>query len=201
MRAIKHFATSISQVNYSTRKHGLSVSRLFKLLDKRSNYILTFTSFLILIVPLPTPPGFSIILALPAIFITIQICFRNGNVFLPKYIKELRINKTIIRKIDNASRQYLKFIEKLTRKRLLFLTSRKLLFFYNIILLCLALASAIPVPFVCMIPALAGVLLSAGLIVSDGLLILISFIIGSTGASVIYLTIKTLLVLKEYLPL
>ena len=201
MRAIRCFASSITYVNNSTRKHGLSVSRLFKLLDRRSNYVLTLVAFVLLIIPLPTPPGFSTVLALPAIFITAQLCVRNDKVFLPKCISEMRINKHIVRKLDLASKKYLSIVEKITRKRFRCLVDAKLKLFYNIILFALACSAAVPIPFVCMIPAFAGVLLSSGLIVSDGLLVVISFIVGCTGMSVIYLTIKTLFLFKQYLPL
>lgn len=176
------------------------MSRLFKLLDKRSNYILTFVAFFILILPIPTP-GLSIILALPAIFITAQTCITNQRIWIPQYISQIKISKKIITNIDNISKKYLNFIEKLTRKRLLFLTSQKLNKFYNIYLLILALSSAVPVPVVCQVPAIAGVLLSAGLIVKDGLLVLVSFIIGTTGISLLYATIKAFLFVKDYLVL
>jgi hypothetical protein len=52
-----------------------------------------------------------------------------------------------------------------------------------------------------MVPATAGILLSAGLIVKDGLLTLLALVIGFTGGSLIYLTIKTLSIVKDYLPL
>ncbi len=201
MRAVKKFSTSISQVNNSTRKKGVSLSRLFKLLDKRSNYILTFVAFFLIIIPLPVLPGFSIILAIPSIFITLQICFFNERVFIPKCISSCRISKNIIRKIDNSSRRYLTFMEKLTKKRLLFFVSPKLQQVYNIILFLFAISSAVPIPFLCMIPAFGGVLMSAGLIVKDGILTVLSLIIGFTGMTLIYLTIKTLVLVKNYLPL
>ncbi len=201
MRVPKHFSASISQVNNSTRKQGVSLSRLFKLLDKRSNYVLTFVAFFLVIIPLPMPPGFSTILAIPAIFITLQICFSRKRVLIPKCISGCRISKKIIKKIDVSSRKYLTFVEKLTKKRLLFVVSPKIQHVYNVILLLFALSSAVPIPFLCMIPAIAGVLMSAGMIVKDGILIILSLITGFTGVFLIYLTIKTLVVFKDYLPL
>ena len=201
-KTAKKFSASILRVNNSTRKQGVSLSRLFKLLDKRSNYVLTFVAFFLVVIPLPTPPGFSTILALPSIFITLQICFRhNKRVYVPKCISQCRISKNIIKKIDKSSRRYLMFMEKLTKKRLFFLISPKLQQIYNIILLILAFASATPIPFLCAIPAFAGLLMSAGLIVRDGLLIILSLTLGGVGVSLIYLTIKTLSIFKEYLPL
>ena len=200
MRAIQKFSTSISQINNSTRKQGISVSRLFKLLDRRSNYILTFVAFFLVVIPLPTPPGFSTILALPAIFISIQICCFN-KVYLPKWLAQIRINKNFIKKIDHASKRYLIIIENLTKQRFSITTSSKLQKIYNVVLLILALASAVPVPFLCMVPASAGVLMSAGLIVKDGLLTVLSLLIGGIGISLIYLTIKTLVLIRDYLPL
>jgi len=198
MRLPKTFSTSISQVNQSTRKNGVSIGRIFKLIDKRSNYVLSFVSFSLVSIPLPTPPGFSVILALPAIFITFQICVK-GEVYTPKLLSNLKISKKFVRYIDTASKKYLIFIEKLTRKRLKFLTSQHLTPFYNVILFILALSSAVPIPFICMLPAIGGLLMSAGLIVKDGLFILLSCVVSTVGCSLIYLTIKTLFIAKNYL--
>ena len=199
MRIPKKFSTSISQVNQSTRKNGVSIGRIFKLIDKRSNYVFSFVAFSLVIIPLPTPPGFSLILALPAIFLTFQICLK-GEIYTPKFLSDLKISKKFVRYIDKASRKYLVFIEHLTRKRLKFLASSKITPIYHIIPFVLAISSALPIPFICMLPALGGLLLSAGLIVKDGVFILLSFIVATLGWSLIYLTIKTLFIAKNYLP-
>ena len=200
MRATNTFSSSISQVNNSVRKKGVSVGRLFKLLDRRSNYIITFVSFWLILLPLPLPPGFTTILALPSIFITMQMCYKHDRIWIPKFISQIHIKKSIIKTIDSISRKYLCFIEKLTRKRMVILVSPKLQKIYDIILLIFALSSAVPVPFLCMIPAVGGILLSAGLIVKDGLITTISLFIGSIGMFIIWEAIKTFIAITDYIP-
>ena len=201
MRAKETFSSSISQVNNSTRRHGVSIGRLFKLLDRRSNYIISFVAFFLIVLPLPTPPGFSIILALPAIFITMQMCYKHERIWLPKILTNIKISKNIVKTIDEVSRKYLEFIEKCTRKRFMFIVSPKLQRLYDILLLIFAICAAVPIPFICMVPAIAGLLLSAGLIVKDGILAIISLFVGLFGISLIYLSIKTFMFVKDYLPI
>ena len=101
MRIPKKFSTSISQVNRSTRKNGVSIGRIFKLIDKRSNYVFSFVAFSLVIIPLPTPPGFSLILALPAIFLTFQICLK-GEIYTPKFLSDLKLYPSDINTPPNA---------------------------------------------------------------------------------------------------
>lgn len=200
MRATNTFSSSISQVNNSVRKKGVSVGRLFKLLDRRSNYIITFVSFLLVLLPLPLPPGFTTILALPSVFITMQMCYQHDRIWIPKFISQIHIKKSIIKTIDHISRKYLCFMENLTRKRILIMVSPRLQRFYDIVLLLFAISSAIPIPFLCMIPAIGGILLSAGLIVKDGMMTTISLFIGGIGIFAIWTAIKTFIAITNYIP-
>ncbi len=196
---MNNFLASFSYINNCTRKRGITVNRLFGLLGKRSNYISSFISFAIIILPIPMPPGLSTILAIPALFITSQILVGRERVWIPRWLSEVRISKKIIRTIDDVSRKYLDKIEAITQRRLVILVTPKLYKVYDVLLLVSALCSAIPIPFICMIPALAGMLLSVALIVKDGLFVIISLITGITGIIFMSLTIKTFLAVKDYL--
>ena len=197
MKMVSKIATTFTNINSKTKKNGLSVSKLFNLLGKRSNYVLSFVAFSLVALPLPTPPGFSTMLAVPIIFITIQMVIGRDKIILPKFLSKIMIKKSIIRVIDNVCKKYLSKIEKLTHKRLLLLINSKFYVLYNILLLIFALYSAIPIPFLCMIPAIAGMLLSAGLIVKDGFLIMISTIIGFIGIFAIFISLRTLFLVKD----
>ena len=196
---INNFSASFSHINNSTRKRGISINRLFRLLGKRSNYVFVFVSFLIIIVPIPIPPGLSTIIAIPALFITSQIVIGKDKVWIPKWLSEVRISKNVIRTIDKISRKYLNKIDSITQERLTIVVSPNLHKIYDILLLVFALFSAMPVPFLCMIPAFAGALLSIALIVKDGLLTIVGLVTGAVGIVFILLTIKTFVAIKDYL--
>ncbi len=187
------------QIDGSTKKHGITINKLFHLIGNRSNYILTFFACLLISLPLPLPPGFSTLLALPSVFISIQNLLFN-RVFVPNFIGHLRISKNFIRTFNKISQKYLIFIEKITRRRLDFITSKYTKKLHDIALFLFTLCSMIPIPFICIIPAVAGMLLSAGLVVKDGLLIVISWIIGCIGIILISGTIETLFKLKDIIP-
>ena len=59
----------------------------------------------------------------------------------------------------------------------------------------------IPIPFICIIPAIAGTLLSAGLVLKDGLLVIISWIIGIIGIAIISGSVELALRFKDYVHL
>ncbi len=201
MRVGWEFSSIFSRINNSTRKRGISVSRLFYLIGRDSSYIATFATFCLVILPLPIPPGCSIILAIPAIFITAQMVCGKKQIWIPSFIANFKINKNIVRKIDGVSKAYLIKMESITKRRFVIFVSQRLDKVYNLLLFVMAISSAIPIPFVCMVPAFAGVLLSIGLIVRDGLLVVVSFVVAFFGLSGIWLSIKALLTIKSVLPL
>ena len=194
------FSNTISQVNGCTRKHGITVRRLFRLIGNRSTYILLFLSFFIVSLPFPMPPGFTMILAIPSILFAAQNLYGVETLYVPKFINEIRVSKNVIRKIDKISRKYVFTIEKITCQRLSFLCGPKVRKIHDIVLLIFAIASAVPIPMLCIIPALGGVLLSIGLVVSDGLLIIISWLIGTVGISIIWTAIIAFIKVKEVVP-
>ena len=190
---------TITQINSSTKNNGISVSRLFKLIGKRSHYVLSFLSFLLVLLPIPMPPGFVLILSIPALFITAQILYGVDVVVIPKFILNIKVSKFIIRKIDLFSRKYLFKVEALTRRRFSLLTSQRTKKIHNIVLFMCAIGCAMPIPFVCMIPATAGALISAGLIIEDGLLIIVGWVVDVIAYSIIWGTIKAFISIKDYI--
>ena len=191
------FSNTISQVNGCTRKHGITVRRLFRLIGNRSNYILLFLSFFIVSLPIPIPPGFTMILAIPSILFATQNLYGAETIHVPKFINEIRVRKNVIRKIDKISRKYVFTIEKITCQRLSFLCGSRAKKVHNIVLLIFAIASAVPIPMLCIIPALGGALLSIALVVSDGLLVIISWLVGAVGISIIWTAIIAFIKVKD----
>ena len=119
------------------------------------------------------------------------------TIHVPKFINEIRVSKNVIRKIDKISRKYVFTIEKITCQRLSFLCGSRAKKVHNIVLLIFAIASAVPIPMLCIIPALGGALLSIALVVSDGLLVIISWLVGAVGISIIWTAIIAFIKVKD----
>ena len=195
------FSQAVYQIDGITRHRGISINKLFALIGGRSNYILSFFAFLIVSLPIPLPIGFSTILALPSVFITTQIIVTNKRIWLPKFIAKLCISKKFIRSFNELSMKYLLLIEKFTKQRLNFITSKYVGKLNDIWLFVFAIFAMIPIPLICIIPAIAGALLSAGLVLKDGLLVIISWIIGLVGIVIISGSVELALRFKDYVPL
>ena len=192
---------TITQVNSSTRKRGITISRLIKLIGNECNYIFIFLTCMVIALPLPFPPGFSVVLAIPSIILSFQNLFFRKKIFLPRYILKLRISKHFIRNIDKLSKKYLILIEKLTKQRFEFLSKGVFKVINDCLLLIFCIATALPVPFLCMIPSWAGLFLSMGLMIKDGFLIIFSWLVGFTGIHLIYFAVKAILTVKNVVPL
>ena len=198
---IYKFSQAVYQIDGLTRHRGISINKLFALIGGRSNYILSFFAFLMVSLPIPLPIGFSTILALPAVFIAIQMLITNKRIWLPKFIAKVCISKKFIRSFNEISMKYLLWIENFTQQRLHFITSKYTKKLNDIWLFVFAIFAMIPVPLICIIPAVAGAVLSAGLVLKDGLLVIISWIIGLIGIIIIGGSVELALKFKDYVPL
>jgi hypothetical protein len=146
--------------------------------------------FLCLIFALPTcfpviPPGIPTIFAIPIIYFAFQILLNFENPYIPKSIAEKQFPTSSLRTLMLKSVPYFKAVEKLFRPRMTFLhdywAERVLGFF----ILIMAIIIALPLPLGNIIPSIAIVLVSLGIIEKDGLVTLIGYVTGIIGAVIV----------------
>ena len=194
------FSKIIARIAGSTRKNGVSVGRLMKLIGRSSIYIFIFLTFLIMALPLPFPPGTITILSIPALLMTGQRLCNVEKLWLPKFLTSFRIGQGFIQKVNLLSQKHLRNFEKLMKSRWNILFSPFMTKINDILLFCCALLSAIPIPLVCFLPIIAGLAISAGLAMKDGVLTIIGWIFLAIGAVVIFSTIHGVFVVSKVVP-
>lgn len=129
---------------------------------------------------LPVPGlGLSTIMAFPLILLTIQQALGRKTIWIPKKWHHKKISSHKIDNVIKSSRPWVKRIEYLIRPRLSYITHGIFSYMIGISGFIMALALALPIPFTNTVPAVGIAIMAIGVLMRDGLAVIIGAIIGS----------------------
>jgi hypothetical protein len=140
--------------------------------------------------PISVVPGFSFIFGLPIVFVALQIIMGKNRLWLPKYLSEKEVNKEKLVQIIKKTLPYLKYIEKLLKPRISFMTSPIAERMHGLMLLMLSLLLLLPIPMSNFIFAALIILFGLGLTGEDGLCLIVAY----SGAILYAIFITTLFI-------
>ncbi len=126
--------------------------------------------------PISAVPGFSFIFGLPIVFVALHIIIGRHRIWLPKFLSEKAVNTETLSKIIKKTLPYLKYIEKLLKPRLCFMTSPIMERVHGVALLLLSLLLLLPIPMSNFIFAGLIILFGLGLTGEDGLCLLVAYL-------------------------
>ncbi len=167
------------------RKNGKTkISELME--DFHENGILLAMIFFALpvAIPLPYPPGFTTIMGVPLMILSIQMLLGSKKVNLPQKINNYELKNSTLKTISDKIVPIIETIEKYMKPRLSFARSVYCEQFVGLICLIAATAVAIPLFMTNAIPALGITIMALGLMNRDGLIIIAGFIISIIGVIV-----------------
>lgn len=129
------------------------------------------------VIPLAIPV-LSTITGFLIIMLTLQVIFRNKDLWLPSFIERRKISAKRIVKVINYSLPIMKFIERFSMPRYPFLLDvfERLV---SIMMLILAVVLFLPIPFVNFLMAFLICIIAVSLIERDGLLLISGFILAA----------------------
>lgn len=119
-------------------------------------------------------PGFSTLMAIPIMFISLQMALGRRSVFLPKKIREKQVSPKLVRGALAQSIPTLRMVEKFLRPRLVWLTHPYVERVVALIICLLAAVLSLPIPGGNFLPSFAISILALAMLERDGLLILAS---------------------------
>ena len=132
-------------------------------------------------VPIPYPPGFTLLFGLPLMIFSFQLIFNYEAVKLPKAFENYKIKNSTLIKICSKIIPVLKKIEKGLKPRYAFVKTKLCTRLIGILSLFCAAFIASPFPFTHTIPAWGISIMCLGLFELDGLVIIIGYIIAIIG--------------------
>ncbi|WP_341752080.1 MULTISPECIES: exopolysaccharide biosynthesis protein [unclassified Candidatus Tisiphia] len=195
--------TTVSSVFYKLgQKEKKEKTRISELLvDFHENgLLLTILFFAIPVaIPLPYPPGFTTIVGIPLMILSMQMLLGFRQVSLPSKINNYQISNDILINISDKIVPKIKFVEKYIRPRFGFAASIYCEQFIGLISLICSIAISIPLPLTNAVPALGITIMALGLLNRDGLTIVLGFITSIVGLIIAFIAISASWISIKYL--
>ena len=163
---------------------NIKVDTLLKSVD--SGGFALFNLILSLILFIPTPPPIATISAILIIFLSFQMILGLKEVWLPNFITNKSIKRTTLALIVEKSSTYLSKMEKITRRRFVFMESNIMQRIIGLVIFILATLSLTPILFANSMPGISIILISFGMLNKDGLMVIIGFITGFISIFVVW---------------
>jgi hypothetical protein len=150
-------------------------------------------------IPLPYPPGFTTIMGIPLMILSIQMIIGSKKVRLPQKVNDYELKNSTLKTISNKVVPLIEFVERYSKPRISFTRSVYCEQMVGLACFIAAFSVALPLPMTNSIPALGIAVMALGLLNRDGVVVIGGFFIGLVGviiaAGVIigsWLTIKYL---------
>lgn len=154
--------------------------------------------------PIPVPPGINIILASPLILLTAQQTLGRRAIWMPEGIKEKSVSREKFDRIMNKLIPLMKRLEILFKPRLSLVTQGAFSHLIGFLGLIMALTVCVPLPLTNTIPSLGIALMAVGVIMRDGIAVLVGAAIGTTWVAMltwalIFFGMEGIDMLKEFI--
>jgi hypothetical protein len=138
---------------------------------------------------IPTPPGVSMVLALPLLVAAPQIIVGRRKLWVPHALAERTIERDALAKLAGRMAPRLARLERIVRPRLKILTGRVGASLVGVAATAIAILLVLPIPAANLVPSLALVLFAVGLSRRDGLFVIAGYCVLALAALVIWLAV------------
>lgn len=159
------------------REKGASIGEMVHFFGDRGFGFLMMIFALICIIPLPIP-GIHMFLAIPLFYLSIQQFFGRHEIWFPQKVLDYVIPQRALVDVGLKTIPWIEKIEALSKPRLSFLASGWWFRFFGAVAFYITAFLSIPLPLTNLVPAIGLVFMAIGILVKDGMAIIIGSIIG-----------------------
>lgn len=177
----KRVSEILNDLLAKNKEERLMIREIENYLGERGFGIMMLIFSLPLSIPIPLPPGFTTIAAIPLIIFSVQMIFCAQYPWLPKWLSNKSVKQSTLLSLVRKANIILTKMEKFSRPRLSFLSTRIAESLLGVFLLLCSIAIANPIPFTNFLPALSILTISFGLINQDGVIICCGISVGILG--------------------
>lgn len=130
---------------------------------------------------IPLPPGLGAVFGFPLALFGLQMLYGYDRPWLPRSLGERRLDRSQVIGVLGRAAAFLRRLEIYARPRLRGVTGRTTERWVGLAVLLFAISIAFPLPLSNFLPALGTAVLALGLLVKDGLAVLVGLLIGAKG--------------------
>lgn len=189
----------ISKIDELKQKDIYTFNEIIQHFQEYGLFTLIFLLSFLSLIPTPLSPLLfpfgieSIPFGILIIIISIYLLFGIKNIYLPKYIRERKINVSFLKRPTYTKiKKYLKKIRLIFNPRLTWIFTRFSTNIIGLLLIPLAIILVIPIVFTNLLPGICITLISMAVLFNDGLLLFIFMIIGILVLLLYYSLLKRL---------
>lgn len=183
-------------------KHKGGKTKISEILEDfhENGILLTMVFFALPVaIPLPYPPGFTTIMGIPLMILSVQMLLGSKKVRLPQKINNYEIKNSTLKMISNKSVPIIETIEKYIKPRFSFAKSVHCEQFVGLSCLIASIAVVLPIPLTNAIPALGITVMALGLMNRDGVIIVAGFFVALIGMLIALSAVLTSWMVIKYL--
>ena len=159
----------------------ITLGELKEALHERGFGILLLVLSLPLTIPLPFPPAYTTILAVPLLVFSGEMLLGCQSVWLPGWLERRSVRRSYIAFFLRKTAPMLRVCERFTRHRFAIFNTVIGEKIYALVTMCSACCIALPLPMTNCIPATGIVLMSLGLLNKDGIFVLLGIVVAIVG--------------------
>lgn len=178
----RKLSEELAQLHAVTAERAVTLREVIYVLRGRAYLLLVLLLSLPFITPIPLP-GLSTPFGLAIALISLRLML-GQRPWLAKNLQRKELPAGFIGRLLSVAARVLRFLEKFLRPRLVVLTNTALLNQLHaglMLVAALALLLPLPIPFTNSFPAWTILLLAAGLLESDGLAVLLGYLVFAAG--------------------
>lgn len=162
-------------------KKSITFAEINEHLSERGFAILMILFAFPMAIPLPYPPGFTTILGLPLLFLSLQMMLAKDRTYLPPFIANKTVKTEHLRYAIDKMMKYFNFLERKLKLRIHYLSSPSGERIIGIFCFLCSISIVLPIMFGNAIPSAGICVMSLGLLSKDGVVIILGMIVSVIG--------------------
>lgn len=187
---VRALSQLLSDLRQTIDGEETSVATLLEGFHERGFGVMTLLFSIPMALPIPKPPGLSTLFGVPLMILTLQQAAGRHTVWMPEIIRRKRVSSAKLIRVLDGGIPWARKIEYLLRPRMEYMTCGAVSHLIGFCGCLMAMCMMIPLPGTNTVPSFGIALMSAGVIMRDGLCVLAGMVAGtlwSVGIVSLYL--------------
>lgn len=187
---VRALSQLLSDLRQTIDGEETSVATLLEGFHERGFGVMTLLFSIPMALPIPKPPGLSTLFGVPLMILTLQQAAGRHTVWMPEIIRRKRVSSAKLIRVLDGGIPWARKIEYLLRPRMEYMTRGAVSHLIGFCGCLMAMCMMIPLPGTNTVPSFGIALMSAGVIMRDGLCVLAGMVAGtlwSVGIVSLYL--------------